>query len=85
MQLRGHREGEQDNDSNPQGDPQTATLLYRFEKCLYNTSIRHLTLVSAVLILQYAKLCGFHGVPMSFCLATGYFASWIIMEIVVYC
>lgn len=71
---------EQNNSSNPQGSPQTATLLRRFEKCFYNTPIRHL--FSAVLILQYAKLWGFHGIPMSFSLATGYFASWIIMEMI---
>ena len=71
---------EQNNDNNPHGVQQTATLLYRFEECLYNTPIRHL--VSAVLILQYTKICGFYGIPMSFSLATGYFVSWIIMEMI---
>ncbi|CUS10520.1 unnamed protein product [Tuber aestivum] len=65
---------------NPQGNLQATTLLCRFESCLFNTPIRHL--VSLVLIVQYTKICGFHGIPMSFSLATGYFASWIIMEII---
>ena len=78
--LRSHQTREHDNNSNLRSSPQTATLLYRFEKCLYNTPIRHL--LSVVLILQYAKLCGFNGIPMSFSLATGYFASWIIMEMI---
>ncbi|PWW73300.1 hypothetical protein C7212DRAFT_359459 [Tuber magnatum] len=68
------------SDGSPQDNPQAATLLCRFESCLYNTPIRHA--FSAVLVLQYAKLCGFHGSPMSFSLATGYFVSWIIMEII---
>jgi len=80
MRLHRDRTKEQDDSSNPQGGPQTATLFYRFEKCAYNTPIRYL--FSAVLILQYLKLCGYHGIPMSFSLATGYFASWIIMEMI---
>ncbi|KAG0637307.1 hypothetical protein HOY80DRAFT_924549 [Tuber brumale] len=75
-----HRTRRDHNNSDPQGDQQTTTLLGRFEICLYNTPIRHL--LSSVLILQYVKLCGFHGIPMSFFLGTGYFASWIIMEMI---
>ncbi|PUU75191.1 hypothetical protein B9Z19DRAFT_1131806 [Tuber borchii] len=80
MRLHRHRTEEQDDAGSPQGGPQTATLLCRFERCAYNTPIRHQ--FSAVLILQYVKLCGYHGIPVSFSLATGYFASWIIMEVI---
>ncbi|RPA91402.1 hypothetical protein L873DRAFT_1819602, partial [Choiromyces venosus 120613-1] len=78
--LQRHRTEERTVDDGPPGNPQTAIPLDRFEKPLYNTPIRHL--FSAVLILQYTKFCGFHGVPMSFALATGYFVSWIIMEMI---
>ncbi|KAG0137527.1 hypothetical protein HOY82DRAFT_649247 [Tuber indicum] len=75
-----HRTRRDHNDCDPQVGPWAVTLLGRFETCLYNTPIRHL--LSVVLILQYVKLCGFHGIPMSFSLGTGYFTSWIIMEMI---
>jgi len=75
-----NRNKAQDDDSDPQGNSQIATLLRLVERCVYGTLIRHI--FTAMLILQYVKLCGFHGIPISFSLATGYFASWIIMEMI---
>lgn len=31
-------------------------------------------------ILQYAKLCGYHGIPLLFSIATVMFVSWLILE-----
>jgi len=81
IRLQRNRIKAQDDDSDPQGSSQIATLLRLVERYVYGTLIRHI--FTAMLILQYVKLFGFHGIPISFSLATGYFASWIIMEMIV--
>ncbi|CUS10123.1 unnamed protein product [Tuber aestivum] len=71
---------EKDDPSNSEGAPPTAPLPSRSEKTTHNTRARHLLFI--LLILQYVKLCGFYGIPISFSLATIYFVSWIIMEMI---
>jgi len=80
IRLQRNRNKAQDDDRDTQGSSQIATLLRLVERYVYDTLIRHI--LTAILILQYVKLCGFHGIPISFSLATAYFASWIIMEMI---
>ena len=80
VRLRRRQMREHNNDSNPQSSQLIAIFLDGFERYVSHTGLRYLFL--AVLILQYVKLCGFYGIPVSFTLATGYFASWIIMEMI---
>jgi len=70
----------QDDGSNPQDSPPAATLSRLVERSVHNTLNEYI--LTVICILQYVKLCGFHGIPMSFSLATGYFASWFINEII---
>lgn len=45
------------------------------------TDLRVRSVVAVLCILQYAKACGFHGVPIFFFLSTVLFVSWITMEV----
>jgi len=78
IRLQRNRKNEQDGDGDPLGSSRIATLLRLVEIFVYNTLIRYI--FAAMLILQYVKLCGFHGIPISLSQATGYFASWFILE-----
>jgi len=78
IRLQRNRNNEQDGDGDPLGSPRIATLPCLVERFVYNTLIRYI--FTAMLILQYVKLCGFHGIPISLSQATGYFASWFILE-----
>lgn len=42
--------------------------------------LRVRAIVAVLCILQYTKLCGYHGIPILFSISTMLFASWVVME-----
>ncbi|KAH6949718.1 hypothetical protein BKA56DRAFT_664092 [Ilyonectria sp. MPI-CAGE-AT-0026] len=45
--------------------------------------IRPRTIVNALVVLQYVKFYGYHGVPLSFAFGTAFFVAWIGLELVI--
>jgi hypothetical protein len=48
----------------------------------FSLDFRSRLIQNALVVFLYAKLWGYHGIPVSFGIATTYFTSWTIMELV---
>lgn len=67
---------------NPAGDGHEDGAATVSALAFFSLDIRSRLIQNALVVFLYAKLWGYHGVPVSFAIATIYFTSWTIMELI---
>ncbi|OIW25992.1 hypothetical protein CONLIGDRAFT_708875 [Coniochaeta ligniaria NRRL 30616] len=61
------------------GGEQESTLVLAL--AFFALDIRSRLIQNALVVFLYTKMCGYHGLPRWFAIATIYFGSWVLMEI----
>ncbi|KAH7007785.1 hypothetical protein EDB80DRAFT_881279 [Ilyonectria destructans] len=62
--------------------PEVRKLLYWAVPWMLD--VRPRTILNALVVLQYVKFYGYHGVPLSFAFGTAFFVAWIGLELAIF-